>query len=434
MKKNLHKLLIVLSAVLFPILAQAQKRELMYYSSADRKTFAHWSYSVIGGTTIFNGDVSESHDQMFPTTDFKPTLGGTLERTFNPVFGLGVQYMYIPYQADFNDNIRRVQGTAQEATAFLSLNILNLFYQTRPQKWNIYGNIGWGVSFYNAETIDKRTGKPVLGGPLSSRIPMKLDDGMAYVIPLGLHLEYNVSRHFAIGAKAEYRMHNKDNYEGGTKMPELRQGNSNDAFMVFALSLRHKMNFGKGRHVRDATYGYGTPAMSEKAETKDLERRLNDLRDVVEEMLEEMEAKDAGTACCTEAMKRIEILENQLSQSRIERPVPAKTDSEDETGEEISRSTGEIICDFDPSAYETLIYVTAEKGTHLAIFSTQHYGSFMFWPYIYLANTDVLSSDPNELVIGTNLRIPKLPAEMIDEDNPEAVERVECIKEQIYNR
>lgn len=429
MKRNLHKLLIILSAVLFPMLTQAQKRELMYYSSADRKTFAHWSYSVDVGTTIFNGDVSESHDQMFPTTDFKPTLGGTLERTFNPVFGLGVQYMYMPYQAVFNDNIRRVQGTAQEATAFLSLNFLNLFYQTRPQKWNVYGNVGWGVSFYNAETINRATGQPVLGGPASSRVPMKLDDGMAYVIPLALLIEYNVSRHFAIGAKAEYRMHNKDNYEGGTKMPELRQGNSNDAFMVFALSLRHKMNFGKGRHVRDATYGYGTPAMSDKAETKDLERRLNELRDVVEQMLEEMPTEDA-TACCKDAMKRIEILENQLSQSRIERPAPVKNDPKDD--EETSRPTGEIICDFDPSAYETLTYVTAEKGTHLAIFSTQHYGNFMFWPYIYLANTDVLSSDPDALEIGTRLRIPKLPAEMIDENNPEAVERVNCIKEKIY--
>jgi|GEM_PF-1689596 len=417
MKNKLHKFLITLLVVLFlPVLVQAQ-RDIThrYYSLSENRSFAHWSYMISFGGNIFDGDVRESHNQFIPTSNFRPTIGAALERSFNPVFGLGLQYMYIPYQADADGLPWRVQGTAHEATAFLSVNLLNLFYQTRRQNWNVYANIGFGVSFYNAETINRETGEH---RPDGSGGIMRLDDGIAAAIPLGLHIEYNVSRGFAIGAKFEYRMHDRDNFEGATQGHFLTQGNSNDAFMTFALTLRHKMHFRKANHVRNSTYA-GAGSKINQRDTEILKRRVNDLQDVIEEMLEEMSTASAGEICCKEALKRIEILENQLAQERIQRPVAPE------------RETRQVNCDFNPSDYETLTYVTAEQGTHLAVFSTQFYGSFMFWPYIYLSNTDVLLSGPNVVSVGTRLRIPRLPATMVDANNPEAVERVNCIKRRL---
>ena len=569
MKSKLYKFLIILSVTLLclPTLAQAQ-RDLTYryYSLAEDRSFAHWSYSLNIGGTIFDGDILEEYDQLVPSTKFKPTIGGTLERSFNPVFGFGLQYKYIPYKADPKNTSYRLEGTAHEATAFMSVNLLNLFYQTRKQRWSIYGNVGWGLSFYEAELINTTTGQTMPDPNVTSGV-MKLTDGMGYVIPLGLQVECNISRTFALGLSAEYRMHSKDNYEGSPA--NVRKGNSNDAFTVVSLGIRHKLHFGKekGKHTRTSTYAELIPMKDNRKEIEALEEQIEELKDMIKAM-------PSAEACCKSAMDKISDLETMLiertkvqpavqpverkqkptddSQEKIKKafnlalrgvqfetdkaiiktvsysildniaeimhenpafeldivghtdnvgsaeynldlserrayavrqylinkridgsrltsagegltkPIATNATAEGRTqnrrvefvvrqGDEIiystdkdlfdeeedsagtSRTTGEILFDFDPADYE-MTDVVAAKGTRLALFSTQHYGSYMFWPYIYLANMDVLSPDPNALVVGTKLAIPKLPAEMIDVDNPEAVERVNQIKEQLLGQ
>jgi len=594
MKSKLHKFLIALSVILLlPMLVQAQRdRDLTYryYSLAENRSFAHWSYALEIGGNIFDGDIREDHPQLIPSAKLHPTIGGKLERSFNPVFGLGLQYMYIPYKADPKDTPYKLTGTAHEGTVFASINMLNLFYQTRKQRWNIYGTIGWGFSFYSAETIDTRTGQtaPTVdnSGNVIPGSVMKLDDGRGYTIPLGLHVEYNLSRTFALGLNGEYRMHNKDNYEGSPV--NIRKGNSNDAFSVVTLSFRHKLFFGKDRemHTRTATYAELIPMKDNRKDIEALEDEIDELRDMIEGI-------KAAESCCKEAMnkitdledamKKIADLEDQLAKRpetvviREERvpqePKPVEVDAQErirkafdlalrgiqfETdkaviktvsypildnvvsimkehpdfeldiightdnvgsapynlnlsnrransvrqylidrginasrltadgkgltkpiatnttaegrqqnrrvefvvriGDEIIYSTDKdlfsedgyedgyesqsqtrtsrstvVISDFDPDDYE-MTYVVAAKGTRLALFSTQHYGSYMFWPYIYLANTDVLSPDPNALIVGTRIAIPKLPRAMIDENNPEAVERVNAIRDQLLGQ
>ena len=588
MKSKLHKILIALSVILLlPMLVQAQRdRDLTYryYSLNQDRNFAHWSYLLEIGGNVFDGDIREDHPQLIPSAKLHPTIGGRLERSFNPVFGLGLQYMYIPYKADPGNVPYRLEGTAHEGNIFASINMLNLFYQSRKQRWNIYGTVGWGLSFYSAETVwseGPNKGQPIPAvdnnGKVIDGMYMKLDDGRGYVIPLGLHVEYNISRTFALGLNGEYRMHNKDNLEGSPI--NIRKGNSNDAFSVLTLSLRHKLFFGKQRemHVRTSTYAEVIPMKDNKKEIAALQDDVEDLKDAIEDM-------QAAQACCKDAtnrisdledaMRKIADLEDQLAkkpetiiireekvvkeekpaieadaQERIQKafdlalrgiqfetdkaiiktvsypildnvvnimrehpdfeldiightdnvgsapynlnlsnrraqsvrqylidrgidasrltadgkgltkPIATNTTVEGRQqnrrvefvvrrGSEIiystdkelfiegqsqtstSRSTGEIMFGFNPADYE-MTYVVASEGTRLALFSTQHYGSYMFWPYIYLANRNVLKPDPNALLVGTKIGIPKLPAEMIDTNNPEAVERVNQIRDQL---
>ncbi len=77
---------------------------------------------------------------------------------------------------------------------------------------------------------------------------------------------------------------------------------------------------------------------------------------------------------------------------------------------------------FNPSNYEMERVVVGE-GARLAWYSTKHYGSYMFWPYIYIANMDILPK-PDNLEVGMTIKVPKLPKEMIDTNNPKAVEQV----------
>jgi len=81
---------------------------------------------------------------------------------------------------------------------------------------------------------------------------------------------------------------------------------------------------------------------------------------------------------------------------------------------------------FNPFDYE-MSYFTAGEGTRLASFARKHYGSYIFWPYIFLANKDIMTY-PDSLDAGTKIRIPKLPKEMVDINNPEAIERVSYIQ------
>ena len=80
---------------------------------------------------------------------------------------------------------------------------------------------------------------------------------------------------------------------------------------------------------------------------------------------------------------------------------------------------------FDIADYPTTD-VTVGNGSRLAQISRQHYGDYIFWGYIYLANRDKLSS-PDEVETGMQLRVPKLPKTLTDTNNHYAMEQARYI-------
>ncbi len=64
--------------------------------------------------------------------------------------------------------------------------------------------------------------------------------------------------------------------------------------------------------------------------------------------------------------------------------------------------------------------VEITRGSRLAWVAYKQFGDKVFWPYIYEANMDHIS-DPNNVPVGTLLRIPVLPPELIDTANPECL-------------
>jgi outer membrane protein OmpA-like peptidoglycan-associated protein len=71
---------------------------------------------------------------------------------------------------------------------------------------------------------------------------------------------------------------------------------------------------------------------------------------------------------------------------------------------------------------DCLAYETMARGGRLALLAKQYYGSRDFWCYIYLANKDMLSS-PNNVPVGTVIRIPKLRASLIDKNDAECIRK-----------
>ena len=61
-------------------------------------------------------------------------------------------------------------------------------------------------------------------------------------------------------------------------------------------------------------------------------------------------------------------------------------------------------------------YITTEpmhEASRLAWMSMRYYGNKAYWPYLYDANKDHISN-PNKIVVGTPIRVPKLTAEQMD--------------------
>ncbi len=73
---------------------------------------------------------------------------------------------------------------------------------------------------------------------------------------------------------------------------------------------------------------------------------------------------------------------------------------------------------------------TLTEGSRLTWLSRKYYGAPDFWVYIYEANKTILPN-PNAIPIGTKIRIPKLPASLIDTKNAESMQQAQTLHNQI---
>ena len=83
-------------------------------------------------------------------------------------------------------------------------------------------------------------------------------------------------------------------------------------------------------------------------------------------------------------------------------------------------------------------FITTEQvrdGSRLAQIDRRHYGEdkIDLWVYIYDANKDRLSN-PNDIKVGTELRIPKLSDRQMDLTDPTTQEEIKQLKAQIQSR
>ena len=92
-------------------------------------------------------------------------------------------------------------------------------------------------------------------------------------------------------------------------------------------------------------------------------------------------------------------------------------------------SDADFLEEFNPNDYTTTEFV-AEKGTRLARLADQYYGSYIFWPYIYLANKENLQN-PNNISECDVIKIPKLPSHLIDTSDIRAVDRAKFLETQL---
>lgn len=271
----MKKIITLLAAVFLAIGAMAAETEV---GLNDYKDFSHWSISVNGGLSQFDGDATQDYNQLLSNSRLSWTVGIDVEYTFNPYWGIIAQFQYLPYQgrtnsAEYGSN--DFVGSMYDPSLQASINLFNLFGQYRKTwKWALYLNAGVGMTFYNVTHTSVREG---------GQAATDIEDGRAINFPLYMNLEYNINKYLAVGLLAGYRFHNKDNFEG----EHYTRGTYNDGAFSAQLDLRVKLapNKRQGGHMRNISpFEYRKLKVGEnqlQSQIDSLNERLTALEDTV---------------------------------------------------------------------------------------------------------------------------------------------------------
>lgn len=243
-----------------------------------------WSFTVEAGTNQYDGDMSQFYNDLIQNTEYQLSYGGSVEYTFNPFIGLGVEFYHLPLSAKKEDNF--FTSNMNHLNGYLSVNILNLLSKDMDTKWALYGTLGIGLAAYNSvfHTNDADPGT-------STGIRL------AQTIPVGVVWEYNFTKFLALGVKVQYRAHNKDNLEGSTSYDY--KGVTNDYIELGTVHLRWKLKTSKKEHVRNLNVRSFYPekdmvtALQAKTVADSLQGTVDSLRrelDIVKPKIEKIEA------------------------------------------------------------------------------------------------------------------------------------------------
>jgi outer membrane protein OmpA-like peptidoglycan-associated protein len=235
--------------------------------------FSHWSIALHVGGAQLDGDLTQT-SSLIPGANAKLTGGLSVENTITPLYGLGFEYLFLPFSGnDAAPAGYHVNGTAHEASLYWALNILNCFHKTRDSKWNLYARLGAGLAYYKSD-VDI-FGVPNIGESVSD---------FAVFVPVGVSLEYNINQSFAVGARIDYRAHNKDNLDGAQNNWD---GVTNDFMAVGTIDLRYKFGATEKDHTRNInlqTY--------ESSLNKEIEKKIAQADSTLAAKLKELEEKE----------------------------------------------------------------------------------------------------------------------------------------------
>ena len=239
MKKKLLSFILVFCTVIF-VSAQDAVSKVPVQGEVIPNT--HWSVSLKGGGSYFRtGGMQYNYARPFFTRsrlDFTSVVGGTVEYTFTPVFGLGLDLTYTGYSRWNDLNMDRVRdnylnGNTKDVALFGSFNLSNIITPKRTGFWeklSLYANLGTGIAFYKYDVSGH------LAHPSS------------FLALGGLNLEYNICKSFAIGGEVQYRYYAKDDMG---YYPNYQPTGFCDAALV-TLNVRYKINAtGAKKHVRN---------------------------------------------------------------------------------------------------------------------------------------------------------------------------------------
>ncbi len=234
MTRYLLSVVFLLTIVFQPIFAQNIKK----VSSSEvppKQMFRHWSIAANGGIAIIDADLSGAN-KIVPNSNVNFAFNAQLEYMITPIWGLYVQYSYLPYSG-IRQEVEKFQGLTHDVTLNGTFNIINLFRSNRSKssKWGLNVNVGAGLGFYNTNLYGYN------GKDYTEELSNLSVNSRTFVLPVGLSVEYAPVECLGIFLQAEYRMYQADDIDCRV------QGRNNDYMGYAGIGLRYKIGANKKR-------------------------------------------------------------------------------------------------------------------------------------------------------------------------------------------
>ena len=206
MKKLFLSVLLIASAITF---TTAQR------TAVDA---SKWSLGLKGGGTYFR--VTPLGDGY--VDDMSWGAGLIIERTANPIFGMGLDVSYLDFARE------GLAGRTIDPTLFASFNVSNLVFPHRERAiWNVYAKAGAGAAFFQNEIEGE-----------------EVRDGISPVFTGAIHPEVALGRVVALGVELGARYYSK----------EILGGRPSKDRFDDAMTLMGTLRFNLGAdHVRNMT-------------------------------------------------------------------------------------------------------------------------------------------------------------------------------------
>lgn len=223
------------------VASQEIKQETTKYEINEAQPkFRHWSIGINRGISILDADLSGAN-KIIPNSKINCAFNTQLEYMINPIWGLYIQYSYLPYSG-IRQNIEKFQGVIHDATLNGTFNILNLFRSNRSlkTKWCFNVNIGAGISFYTTNLYNGENYNTIIEQPSDAKqysgstcvIPKNY---RSFTLPISLTIEYAPIECLGIFIQTEYRMYQTDNIDCRV------QGHNNDYMGYAGFGMRYKI-------------------------------------------------------------------------------------------------------------------------------------------------------------------------------------------------
>ena len=80
----------------------------------ENKGFSRWSFAPEYGYNQFDGDIKAVGIQPVPASAQQITYGATLEYALSPIWGLALDYYFLPLNAKNNSNTIRINSVSKK--------------------------------------------------------------------------------------------------------------------------------------------------------------------------------------------------------------------------------------------------------------------------------------------------------------------------------
>ena len=216
-------------------------------------TFAHWSLIPHFGFNHFDGDFNSEKQHAISY----PNAGLDIEYAFNPVWGLGAEYMFSMYgvtgKPGADNAAKLLAGHMHKAGIYVSMDFMNLFFPRAKKKiFSASAIVGGGYTWYKSTLYfpdDDAHGR----GHTAGQTPMAMDayNGELF-LKAGLAVEFNLNRTMALGLRATYDYFVNDYIDGrGVSGMHAVASKNNDGMVDVTMYMRFKLMAVSNTHVRN---------------------------------------------------------------------------------------------------------------------------------------------------------------------------------------